>query len=353
MLQSEKLKLLVIKYGAKALNFRYHYISNKVAFKALKEVEKEKGKLNSKSKKLAKKYAIDILGWKGYAPWLYLYTHIYGEFREGWLPDNYYGKIVIPKIQGDYGKVSNLKPFTNTLFNSHVCPDLAYFVNGQWFSNEFKPLSPQQVEKLISQNQGKVVYKSDYTYQGRGVFVYDNSNFDVNMVANKGNGVLQVFIQQHEFFNEFGSDAVATLRMTTVIDNSGNSSFRACFLRLGRVNHTHVKSHDQILVPVDTVTGELQERGYFTSYKSTLQHPDSQVGFLNKTIPNFNECIRLVLQLQGKMPMVRTIGWDLVVNKKNKPVIMEWNGYGSGICFSEATQGPSFKDLNWNVLHKE
>jgi len=348
MLQSEKLKITIKKIIEKVLLFRYHRISNKTAKNALKEIEIEKGKLSLKLKKKADKYACEILGWKGYAPWLYVYTHISGEFKNGWIPDNYYGKVVIQKIQGNYGKVSFLKAFNNKVFNEAMCPDLAYLINGKWFSNEFKPLSIFEVENLVKHNNDKVIFKSDFSAQGSGIFVYEKKDFDVNIVVENGEGVLQYFIEQHEFFNQFVKQAVATIRMTTVIDGQGKASLRACFIRFGRANDTHVVSKNQILVPVNMETGQLYENGYFSTYKSIKYHPDSKVTFLNKYIPNYKQCIDLAISLQEKMPMVTTIGWDLVVNKQGIPVIMEWNGFGSGIAFSEATQGPSFKDLSWD-----
>lgn len=351
MLKSEKLKLVVQQAAEKVTRYRYHYISNKIALTSLAEIEKEKGKLSSQIKKIANTYANDVFGWKGYAPWLYVYAHLAGEFKEGWIPDNYYGKVVIPKIQGDYGKVSFLKPFTNQLFHQFIGPDLAYFINGKWFSSSYELLSRDKVIKMVA-NLEKIIYKADYTYQGRGVFVIKDNEFDVIQLENIGNGVLQYFIPQHDFFKQFNTPAVATLRLTTAIDKNGFESLRASFLRMGRMGHTHVQSNDQILVPVDLTTGHLHEMGYFTSFKSTDKHPDSNCTFKDKIIPNFKECVQRVLALQKEMPMIQTIGWDIVVNEDNQPVIMEWNGYGSGICFSEATQGPSFKDLCWEHLHK-
>lgn len=339
----------------KVLNIKYHYDSNKVAKKILHQVELEKGKLSTQSKKLAYDYANDVLGWQGFAPWLYVYTLIYGKFVEGWLPDNYYGRIVLPKIQGDYGKVSFLKPFTNKIFNESVCPDLAYYINGQWFSNDYKIKTAEQINSLIvndqTYNNEMVINKLDHSYQGKGIKIYTKNDFDARTVSKNGNGVIQPFINQHEFFNQFTKDAVATLRFTTVVDNNGKASLRASFIRLGRNKQTHVQSNNQIIVPIDAKTGKLAKIGYDQTYRSTEYHPDTKVPFENKTIPFFNGCVKLVLDLQNKMSMIKLIGWDIIVDNKNKIIVMEWNGYGTGIAFSEATQGPSFADLGWNKFY--
>ncbi|TDT46729.1 putative polysaccharide biosynthesis protein [Maribacter spongiicola] len=356
MNSSEQLKIKAKELFEKSLGIKYHYSSNKTANKLLKNIELEKGKLDLTSKKLAKEYAQDILGWKGFAPWLYVYTHMYGEFKEGWLPDNYFGKLVIPEIQGDYGKISFLKPFANKLFNSQVCPDLAHYINGQWFSSNYEIRTEKEINELIKRNRTynntKVISKLDYSYQGLGIHIYDKNNFNAQQVAKNGNGVIQPFIIQHEFFNQFCKDAVATLRLTTVIDTLGKASLRASLLRLGRTKQTHVQSSDQVLVAIDVTTGSLSEIGYSSSFKSMDAHPDSNTAFKDKTIPYYDNCVAKVLELQNKMPMIKLIGWDVVIDDKNEVVIMEWNGYGAGIAFSEATQGPSFNDLGWNDFFK-
>jgi hypothetical protein len=52
------------------------------------------------------------------------------------------------------------------------------------------------------------------------------------------------------------------------------------------------------------------------------------------------------------MPFTRVIGWDIIVDSMEKPVIMEWNGRHNDIKFSEAATGPNFADLGWQELWK-
>jgi len=347
---SEKLKLNAVQFAEKVSSYRYHKISNGIAFKALKEISREKGKLAARTKKLAYEYAVDALGWKGYAPWLYVYSHVSGEFREGWLPDNFYGKVVIPKIQGEYGKISFLKSLNNRLFENEISPDLAYFINGFWFEKDFKPISREHVKNILFSDTQKVVCKLDHSYQGLGVLVYEKKDFDPDSIVKKGNGVIQKHIQQHPFFNSFIPGAVATIRITTVVDTNSKMSLRSCYLRLGRSGDTHVQSINHVRVPIYMKDGMLYEQGYLANWKEISNHPDTHEAFSNKIIPNYKACAELVLQLHKKMPMVCSIGWDVIVDHTNNPVVMEWNGYSNDIKFSEATQGPCFKDLGWHLL---
>ena len=48
--------------------------------------------LTEKIKKTVDDYSIEVLGSKKFAPWLYVYTLVKGEFQEGWIPDNFFWK---------------------------------------------------------------------------------------------------------------------------------------------------------------------------------------------------------------------------------------------------------------------
>ena len=332
------------------LRKRYHYISNSNAKKVLQETENNRGKLSPHIKRQADEYAKDILGWKGFAPWLYVYASIQGSFREGWIPDNFYRDKVIDSIQGDYGKISFLKPLSNRLFSAPLGPDIASYINGHWFNPLLQPIDKQDISGILFAQTTKIVVKLDQSYQGRGILVLKSSQFNVNDLEAMGNFVVQNYIQQHDFFNGLVTGSVATIRLTTIVDTQHQISLRSGYLRLGRNSDQYVKSESHIRVPVNFETGALEQTGYFANWKVTEEHPDSKATFLGKQIPNFQNCVQLVKELHGTMPMVGAIGWDVVVDVQGQAQIMEWNGYSNDIKFSEATQGPCFKDLNWEEL---
>lgn len=337
----------------KTLTARYHYTLNTRAKKALSAIEQYRGKLNPAHKRNATAYAQEVFGWKGYAPWLYVYTLLQGEFKEGWIPENYYGKIVVPKIAGDYGRTSFLKPLANRLFGTQVTLDLGYRVNGSWYTKDYKATTLAHIiadaKAYCSEHYvAQLIFKKDTSMQGKGIVIFNVETLNVSDLETLENGVLQPFIKQHPIFNEFTATAVATIRLTTVIDKKGNPSLRASFIRLGREQHTHVQSNNQLLVPLDLASGSFEAVGYDQGFKKYKKHPDAHVAFKGKQVPNYKALVTKVLQLHAQLPQVKVIGWDATINHSETPVVIEWNGYGAGIAFSEATQGPGFSDLNWS-----
>lgn len=132
----QRIKKIISTY--KSLS--YHEAHRKEAIKILKKVEMQKGKISQYARQKCDEYATDVLGSKIYSPWLYVYTAIANEFKEGWIPDNFYGAIVVKKQKGDYGKISLLKTLNNLIFESRHFPDILSYVNGVFFDACYKPI---------------------------------------------------------------------------------------------------------------------------------------------------------------------------------------------------------------------
>lgn len=328
----------------------YHSNHKSNALKILNTIESFKGKLDPKIKKLSDDYASGILGWKGFSPWLYVYSAVAGEFKEGWIPDNYYGKVVVPQIKGKYGEIADLKGLASALFGTSHFPDKIYYINGLLLSNNYQVLSEKDCKELAFSNSEEIVYKVDNSLQGRGIFFLRKNDFNIKSLESLGNGVIQEKIKQHPFFQEIVPNSVATIRITTAINNYGIISPRASYLRIGRLQDTHVKSASHIRIPINLKTGELYHYGYTTDWRQIEKHPDTNFSFAAKHIPQFSELQQTASYLHKMVPFTRSIGWDIIIDDSNRIKVMEWNGSHNDIKFSEATQGPCFADLDWENL---
>lgn len=327
----------------------------KRALKALNIIESYKGKTSPKLIKLSNEYAEDVLGNKTHAPWLYAYSAFQGKFEEGWIPDSYYKKEVVPKINGDYGKIADRNFITSFLFPETELLDLAYFINGKFCTPKSKIIDPKNIKDHLFEKHEKIVYKLENKKRGKGVFILDKNNFNpANYQLNSNNnGVFQKFIKQHPFFSEFTDNSVATLRVTTVSDKLGNISAKAAYIRFGRDKDTHIKYNSVIAVPVNINTGELYAKGYINDWLPINAHPDSKTMFQQKVIPHFDKCLEKATQMHSIVPFMGCLGWDLTVDNLEKVQLIEVNGINNGIKLSEAANGPCFKNLNWENLWKE
>ncbi|HTZ08568.1 MAG TPA: sugar-transfer associated ATP-grasp domain-containing protein [Acidimicrobiales bacterium] len=294
-------------------------------------------------------YARDVFGSDKYSPWLKAYTVLSGTFKEGWIPDNYYGAVVVERLKGAYGAVSDCKAISNRLFHTDLLPDVAYAVNGLLCTASLDRIEPGDLKKHLFDKTEKVVFKRDSGGQGKSVSVYDAGSFPHETTV-FGNGVFQSYIVQHPFFDAFDTQSVSTLRLTTVVEDDLHVSCRAAYLRMPRRADTHVKSETAVKVVVNVADGRLGVTGYLPDWVPVTRHPDSNEAFADHVVPNFQGCVEACVALHRQMPFARTIGWDVVVDQDDRVAVMEWNGTHNDIKFSEAADGPCFADLGWQHL---
>jgi hypothetical protein len=341
---------LVKNAARSASGYRYHRSHAQAAARILKSLEGHYGRTPAAVIRQADAYAREVLGHVRYAPWLYVYAAFARTFKEGWIPDNFYGAVVVPQMKGWYGRISNLKGLTNRIFRSEAFPDVACYLNGLFIAPDNRVIAPRDVAAVLFREGERVAFKADHSIQGKGISFFDRAGFDVAQVVPLGNGVFQSYIEQHAVFEQFSPRSVATLRITTVVDDAGQVSVRACYLRLGRAADTHVQSKSHVRVPIDVSTGEFASQGYLTTWLAVDEHPDAHLRFAGQRVPAFAECLATVTALHATVPFARCIGWDVAVDRAGRVRLMEWNAEHNDIKFSEASQGPCFRDLHWERL---
>jgi hypothetical protein len=108
-----------------ARSSHYHDWHKKEAMKAVRVIETcNSQELTPALKKIADEYSRDIFGSRRYAPWLYVYSLVNGQFKEGWIPDNFFGKIVCPRVNKELVAVTGFKTFSNVVLRTNALPDI-------------------------------------------------------------------------------------------------------------------------------------------------------------------------------------------------------------------------------------
>lgn len=339
--------------GRLAINAKsYDAMHREYSNEGLALLAKAGRQLSPLNRKLCIEYSRDVLGGPQYAPGLQVYAAFAGVFKEGWIPNNYYGTYVVPTRNGAYGKISARRGLAFPLLQSDGLPDRIYLINGRFFDRYMNSVPDGMVADIAFKDDAKVVFKLDSSQQGKGVHILQRSDFSTDKLLSLGDGVLQQFIQQHEIFRQFSPEAVATLRLTTVMDPSGPPVLRAAFLRMGRAGNNHIVTDTEIDVAIDIYSGAFHDCAYTSNWEPCTHHPDTGHPFRNQILPGFSESVALVLKLHGKLSCVQNIGWDIAINTEGKPVLLEWNGGHNDIVFSEATTGPCFRGLGWEHIHR-
>jgi len=326
--------------------------SNYQAHSVLRSIESQQGPTDRKLIRLANEYSREVLGSVKYAPWMHVYAAISGGFKEGWIPDNYYGLVVEPLKSGEAAKVVNLKSFTNRILHTEALPDLAYVIDGVYYDRDFKPIRETDLIELLFEHDGRVFFKSDNSFQGRGVVIMTREDFPRVGHDRLVDGVFQAPIKQHEFFAAISTGSTATVRITTARELDGTVAVKAAYLRVGREVDEIVRCRSHVRVAVDTRTGTLNDIAYLHNWRRTDKHPDTLFHFAGHAIPHFSVAAELCRSLHASCPHMLCVGWDVCIDQDSQTKIMEWNARYNDIKFSEATMGPCFRGLGWENLWK-
>ena len=346
-LKKRLIKPLTLKIDQYSLNHD-HKIA---AQKAIKAYEDSNGiKLSPNLKKLADEYASDVFGGKEFSPWLQFYSLVSGEFKEGWIPDNYFGEFVAP--QKGLSLVSLYKTFANVLFKTPILPDIAYFIDGHLYNNEFGPTNVTNLRKTCFKEYPDVILKPDNSHKGRGIFKICSERIDEEVLKKIGDCVLQYPLKQHLFFDEIipESDASACLRIFTVRNLKGEIEARTAHLNLGRKVENVFLFKNFFQVPIVSSEGELNSFGFTSDWKKWKKHPDTDNDFARKKIPHFSEANKVCIDLHSLIPHFNVVGWDIAITTDEEIKLMEWNAIYPGIKLDEAVRGPCFCGLNWENL---
>jgi hypothetical protein len=327
---------------------RYDYRHKKEALKIVGAIKRYNDtRLTDAIRRQADDYAVEVLGGKAYAPWLYVYALVRGEFIEGWIPDNFFGRLVFPRVNNGLGAFTHYKTLTNVVLKTEALPDIAYRLNGLTYDRSFTPISIATLREIAGAEATHLFLKKDGSARGDGIVKIALSDLTEETLKPFGNCVLQRPIRQHGFFDEMISGSVATIRITTVKNGDGRIDARAAYLRLGRANTEWVQSDNSMRVAIVDGEGELDRFGYTEDWRRWLHHPDTQVGFAGKRIPGFTNAVATCISLHASVPHFAVIGWDVAIDKDDQVKIIEWNGGHCDIKFSEAATGPCFVGLGW------
>jgi len=330
---------------------RCHATHARMARILLGNIEQQNGEaLSKKVKRQSCEYARDALGSEKYAPWLDVYAALHGTFVEGWIPGDYYQLVVLPLKNGQIGQATNTKTLTNRLLNTPTLPDIAYLIDGNCYGIDYSILEWHELLELLFASEERVFFKPDRSFQGKGIRILEKAAVTIERLQVLPDGVFQRPIIQHEAFDAFTPNSTATLRLTTAKSPSGSVELRAADLRLGRATDHFVRAVSEIRVPIDVPTGVLLTHGYMPDWGRVISHPDTGYSFIGFSIPGYCEARKVCCSLHQGFPHLGCIGWDIAIDCNEGARIMEWNARHNSIVFSEATTGPSFIGLGWDLL---
>lgn len=322
------------------------------AARARIEAQHPEARLDAATHRRARDYAGDVLGSTRFAPWLHAYAAWRRGFAEGWIPDNYFGRVVLRALPGTKGRggLGTAKTLARRVLGTDLLPDRASFVNGAWLDVRGEPIGEAEAVAAIFADGKEAVLKFDGSNRGRDVVKVRRTEFRPADWRGRGSFVAQAFVRQGAFFDAFSTASLATVRVTTLKPAGAPAEFRGAYLRLGVGPSEVLTSASSIRLAILDRAGRLDATGALPDWTSVSAHPEGGPAFAGLQVPRFEAVVAEALALHDRLPHVFLVGWDFAVDVADRPWLLEWNGGHADIKFAEAATGPHFADQGWDRL---
>lgn len=151
---------------------------------------------------------------------------------------------------------------------------------------------------------------------------------ELKQILYSGDYLIQERIVQHPKISKLCSTSLNSIRLQTIMTETGEVIPFAPGLRMGREGATVDNwAKGGIFVGIDLQSGKLYEKGFIKPIygTSTTYHLDSKIVFKDYEIPFFHDAVSLAIQLHKRMYRCHSIGWDIAITE-NGPVFIEGNG---------------------------
>lgn len=216
----------------------------------------------------------------------------------------------------------------------------------------YNEISIKDAIALCREEKEVVLKKGKFSMAGEGIMfwaVQQSEERLLSFIDESQDVVCQRIIKQHSELNRLNKTSVNTLRLLTFVFK-GKVHLLSSILRMG-INGARVDNACQggIVCGIKP-SGQLKNVAFDTLGNIYEKHPQG-TAFESVTIPNYKDCIELVITLSRRFVSVsRLISWDIAIDEKGKPLLIEFNLSFGEMDFHQICNGPIFGGMTEGVL---
>ncbi|MBO7616820.1 MAG: hypothetical protein J6T22_06415 [Bacteroidales bacterium] len=315
---------------------------------------------------IEQKKAIDAL-WKGKKfdyGWFGFYNFIETSSMSGtsnpiewYIPDDFfYSEIDMYFNRLKEGWTLDDKNLYELLFKGVNQPKtIARIVNGVFLDADYQKIGKECLLNECNHVGNVIIKPSVGTVGGKGISFWNGSKDTVaqleEIINSRKNTIIQEVVKQSPTLSQLHPSSLQTIRIMTLY-SKGETTIVSVVVRMGRGNaKVDNVSSGGIAVGVDEA-GRLRRYAYDNKGNRFEKHPTTDVVFEGIQVPSFSECCDLVRFLAPRLGRTqRLISWDVSVDEKGAPILIEANlNYGE-LDFHQMCNGPLFGCKTEDVLN--
>ena len=276
------------------------------------------------------------------------------EFNPNYVPREYYHPYIMETLnRRDCMYVLSDKSMAYTYFKGLNLPKLVIFASrGVILNSNFEVLSIDEAARYLADYQKDMIIKiSTDSGHGYGVQKIDTSlDYDTIkaiLVKFNNNYIVQEIIGQSESTKVFNPTSLNTIRIFTLYIN-GRFSVLGQMLKCGAqgqfvdnafAGSSFVKIYDD---------GMLEEFGQ--NYDGVKMTSLNGYKFAGHKVANIEGVFKLVEEGHKRINAVGLVGWDIALDDKDEPMIIEANLFRPGSLSFQLSNGPMFGDRTQEVI---
>ncbi|MBQ6067973.1 MAG: hypothetical protein IJK84_00580 [Bacteroidales bacterium] len=335
-----KRDLYIEKYRKKISN-GYQQLPNKVP-------------LTKTQQKEIQQYWKGLLGYEIPLDWHQYFSARTGLFSTKYVPTGIYRLEVVGRLNKlsfcfPYSDKNMLDVLFPTINQSHI-----YLKNrnGYYFI-EGKPVSKNEAIECCA-NLGDVVIKPTLTSHGDGVAKIHVENGEVDgdskldsLFANYDHDFLiEDLVKQHPAMSALNPDSVNTIRAVTYRTGMDVVVLYTA-IRIGRKGRVIDNESAGGMSAKINPDGTLAKYAFGAPGQDFIEQTDTGVKLEGYKVPSYDKVLAFVKELHLNLPFHMIVGWDVCIDEKGEPLLLEWN---SSPELSQSAVGPAFGDYTEQIV---
>lgn len=282
------------------------------------------------------------------------YAGISGKADPRYIPDDLHICYIDPHFNNREKHIGVCdKNYFDIWFENAVRPKtICRMINGILYDGDYRLIDKTAMIELLFNAKEFVIKPSLDTMGGDNIrFIKNKDKPQIEKELDELPGkdiIFQEVVRQHEELNRIHKDSVNTLRIMTLLFK-GEVHVVQSILRMGvgsaRVDNALAGGIYCGIAP----DGSLKKPAYDFYGKRYDRHPQG-FEFDGFVIPGYQAACEMVVREAEKMANFRLISWDIAINEKAEPVLVEANLQAGGVGVLQAVNGPLFGELTDEVL---
>ena len=233
------------------------------------------------------------------------------------------------------------------LKNANVPYSLVRNINGTLLNHDYEIITINDALNILSKKKNFVFKPSIDSGGGRNIIFiseYNKKNI-LQLLSSNKNYVIQEVIKQHKFYSSFNESSVNTVRVLSFLFK-GEVHILYMVLRIGKKGSKldNASSGGTQIV--------IDKNGIISNHVINI-HNDKVYNsdIVHGKLPFYDDIVNEIRKLHPYIAFCPLVGWDVTVDTKNNPVIVEINLSDIGMTDkSQALNGPLFGDMTDEVL---